>query len=146
MIIKAYREIDQEHVKADSNWLPFDLQRDDGHSSLVYYPKYMTVKKLTDAVKHVRQNQKMHVIHVPFQLPKDPFHRWMWSFERNNSTRPDAITSELTMDLRDEQTRHLQKFNDAISTLNPEVAAVKNPPEFIHRQAYGVYDVHHLWH
>ena len=132
-------------MKTDSNWLPFDLQRDDGHSSLVYYPKYMTVKKFTDAVKHVRQKQKMHVLRTPYHLPKDPFHQKMWSFEKNEYTQLYEITSELTMDLRDEQTRHLQKFNDAISSLNPEVAAVKNPPEFIHRQAHDrYYQVHHL--
>ena len=53
----------------------------------------------------------------------------------------------MTVDKRDEQTRHLMKFNDVVDTLNPTVAVFKSKPELVHRQkAYRNYQVHHLKH
>ena len=82
-------------------------------------------------------DRKMSVLHFPFHLPKEPFQELLWWFKMNRCFEAGhEIESELTIDLRDKQTRHMMKFNDVLSTLNPTVSIVKNPPELIHRQEY----------
>ena len=51
-----------EHVNVDTDWLTFELQRDDGHSNLVYYPT-LTINQIADAVRLVRQLKQ--VIRIP---------------------------------------------------------------------------------
>lgn len=49
------KEIRLEHVNVGSNWLPFEVKGNDGHSHLVYYPFQMTVMDLTLLIKFVRE-------------------------------------------------------------------------------------------
>ena len=53
MFFKAAK-IKPEHVKVESDWIPFELQRNDGQSNLLYYQKGVRVKELTDEVRHIR--------------------------------------------------------------------------------------------
>lgn len=65
----------------DADWQAYGLKCQDGKSSLVYYPEYMTVKELADAVKEARKVDKKTMIQIPHHLPKNPFHLMLWSFD-----------------------------------------------------------------
>ena len=145
-------EIEPKHLKVEANWLPFQLNRNDAQSSLLYYPNYydedVTVKAFTDAINHLRGIQKMYLLQFPHHLPED-FQYYLWSFRKNEYMIrvKHEIESEITLDLRDYQTRHLMKFNDVSTTLSLTVPVIKNQPEFIDRQTFcNQYSVHHLEH
>ena len=57
MYVKA-RHITQEHLKKNEDgsvdWLPLGAPETRDHSSLVYYPYYMTANNFSDEIKRLR--------------------------------------------------------------------------------------------
>ena len=104
-------------------------------SSLLYYPEYVTVKLLTDAVKQIR-SEKRSLVRIPQHLPRRPFQDFNY------------FKSEMTIDWRDSASRMKAKYNDPDDSLNATVAVLKHAPQFIHRGTednYGM-SLHHLVH
>ena len=65
--------INQEDVKVDSDWLPYEVKSNNDQSSLVYYSSGLTVKEFTDEVKHLKTVKKLSMIRIPHHLPKKAF-------------------------------------------------------------------------
>ena len=139
-------------MNEDADWLPYEAKGNYDHSSLIYYPEYVSVMDFTYAVKQTRKQEKMSLMRTPQHLPKMPFQDFMWSWSQNRKMHEvkHPIESEMTFDWRDEATRMKAKYNDPDDSLNATVAVLKNAPQFIHRttskRPFPKMSLHHLVH